>query len=328
MLSGQPRFLGLALAVAWLPGCAGIQSSIDAAGEEATQVATLFWVMACAGALIWAGTVALLLHAVARRRAPVNESGASRLIFWGGAVFPAVTLILLLGYALWLMPSLRPFAQPGTAALRIEVTGRQYWWQVVYHPPGGVPVVSANEIRMPVGERVEFTLRSDDVIHAFWIPALGGKMDMIPGRENRLSLLATRPGTFRGPCTEYCGTSHALMAFSAVAMEPADFRQWLAAQGAPSAGTTGAGASLFLRHGCGACHAVAGTEATGTLGPDLSHLGSRKTLGAGILPNSEDNIARFIAEPEAIKPGVQMPAFGMLPREDISAIAAWLKGLE
>jgi cytochrome c oxidase subunit II len=328
MLSGQPRFLGLALAVAWLPGCAGIQSSIDPAGEEATQVAGLFWVMVCGGVLIWAGTVALLLHAAAQWRAPVSESAASRLIFWGGAVFPAVTLILLLGYALWLMPSLRPFAQPGTAALRIEVTGRQYWWQVIYHPPGGVPVASANEIRVPVGERVEFTLRSDDVIHAFWIPALGGKMDMIPGRENRLSLLATRPGTFRGPCTEYCGTSHALMAFSAVAMEPMDFRQWLAAQRAPSAGKTGTGASLFLRHGCGACHAVAGTEAKGTLGPDLSHLGSRKTLGAGILLNSEDNIARFIAEPDAIKPGVQMPAFSMLPPEDISAIASWLKGLE
>lgn len=284
--------------------------------------------MACGGALIWAGTVALLLYAAARRRAPVNVTAARRLIFWAGAVFPAVTLILLLGYALWLMPWLRPLAQTGAAAMRIEVTGRQYWWRVVYHPPDGDPVVSANEIRLPVGERVEFTLRSDDVIHAFWIPALGGKMDMIPGRENRLSLLATRPGTFRGQCTEYCGTSHALMAFSVVVMEPAGFRQWLAARAAPSAGASRTGAALFLRHGCGACHAVAGTEATGTLGPDLSHLGSRETLGAGILPNSKDNIARFTAEPDAIKPGVQMPAFGMLPPEDIGAIASWLKGLE
>ncbi|MCV3241765.1 cytochrome c oxidase subunit II [Mesorhizobium sp. ZC-5] len=315
------------LTVAWLSGCSGIQSAIDPAGEEATHVATLFWVMTCGGALIWAGTVAVLLYAV-RRRTLYSEPAASRLIFWAGAVFPAITLILLLGYALWLMPSLRPLAQPGAPTLRIEVTGRQYWWRVIYRQPGTPPVVSANEIRLPVGERVEFTLKSDDVIHSFWIPALGGKMDMIPGRENRLSLRATKPGTFRGPCTEFCGTSHALMAFSAVAMEPAEFRQWLAGQHVPSAGATGTGARLFIRHGCGACHAVAGTEATGMLGPDLSHLGSRETLGAGILPNSQDNIARFIAEPDVIKPGVQMPGFDMLPPDDIEAIASWLKGLK
>lgn len=328
ILMALPRFWRVALVLAWLPGCSGRQSSLAPAGEEAEQVAALFWVMACGALVIWLAVVSALLYATRRARRTVSEPAASRLIFWAGAVFPAVTLILLLGYALWLMPSLRPFAQTGAAALRIEVTGRQYWWRVVYHRPGQPPVVSANEIRLPVGERVEFTLRSDDVIHAFWIPALGGKMDMIPGRENRLSLLATRAGTFRGPCTEYCGTSHALMAFSVVVMEPSGFRQWLAAQGAPSAGASGTGAALFLRHGCGACHAVAGTEATGTLGPDLSHLGSRETLGAGILPNSKDNIARFIGEPDAIKPGVQMPAFGMLPSEDIGAIAAWLKGLE
>src|SRR5690606_16974057 len=118
-------------------------------------------------------------------------------------------------------------------------------------------------------------------------PALGGKMDMIPGRTNRLSLQATKPGTYRGACAEYCGTSHALMAFSAVAMEPRSFRDWLAAREAPSGAVEQAGGEAFLQYGCGACHTVAGTPATGTLGPDLSHLGSRDTLAAGILSNTE-----------------------------------------
>ena len=173
----------------------------------------------------------MLVYATRTRRAVVSERLAGRLIFWGGAAIPALLLLLLLGYALWLMPGLRPFAQADEpAGLRIEVTGEQFWWRVAYHPAdGGAPILSANEIRLPAGERVEFLLKSTDVIHSFWIPSLGGKMDMIPGRVNRLSLLATKPGTYRGPCAEYCGTSHALMAFSVVVMEPEAFRHGLPA---------------------------------------------------------------------------------------------------
>ncbi|MGE4253103.1 MAG: c-type cytochrome, partial [Parvibaculaceae bacterium] len=203
-----------------------------------------------------------------------------------------------------------------------------FWWRVMYHPPGGAPVVDANEIRLPVGERVELTLKSEDVIHSFWIPALGGKMDMIPGRANRLSLLATRPGIFRGPCAEYCGTSHALMAIVAVAMEKEAFHAWLAARVRTPPRVAAAGADLFQRHGCGACHRIAGTEARGTIGPDLSYVGARHTLGAGLLPNSEEAMVRFITRPQDIKPGQHMPAFDMLADADIRAIAAYLRGLE
>ncbi len=305
-----------------------MQSALDPAGEEARSVLHLILVMAVAGTLIWLAVVCLLLAALHRRRPALSERAAGSLILWGGAAFPAVALIALLAYALWLMPSLRPFAQAEAGGLRIEVTARQYWWRVVYHPPGGAPVVAANEIRLPVGERVEFTLKSDDVIHSFWIPALGGKMDMIPGRTNRMSLSATKPGTFRGPCAEYCGTSHALMALAAVALEPDEFGVWLSREGGTSTGAAGEGAALFLRHGCGACHRVAGTAASGAAGPDLSHLGSRQTLAAGILPNTPENIAAFIAKPQRFKPGVHMPDFAMLPVDDIEAIAAWLKGLQ
>ncbi|MGS1097414.1 cytochrome c oxidase subunit II (plasmid) [Aquamicrobium terrae] len=311
-------------------GCSGVQSALDPAGEEAAHVAQLFWIMVVAGGLIWLAVVSLLSYASRGKRGRLDEQAAGRLIFWCGAAIPAFLLFLLLGYALWLMPGLRPFAPANASdALTVEVTGEQFWWRVAYHDPDtDTPVLSANEIRLPVGERVEFRLKSTDVIHSFWIPALGGKMDMIPGRVSRLSLLATKTGTYRGPCAEYCGTSHALMAFTVVVMEPSEFRQWLQARAGASPGAASEGRDLFLAHGCGACHRVAGTEADGSVGPDLSHVGSRETLGAGILPNSEGTLRDFIAHPHVIKPNSKMPAFSMLPERDIGEIAAWLKGLE
>lgn len=313
-----------------LASCSGSQSALDPAGEEAGQIATLFWVMTIGGLAIWALVVGFSLYAARWKRNPVSEEAAGKVILWAGVVFPVAVLTALLGYALWLMPSLRPFAGGEGASLRIEVVAGQFWWHVVYHRPDGESVVSANEIRLPVGERVEFSLTSADMIHSFWIPALGGKMDAIPGRVNRLSLLATRPGIYRGQCAEFCGTSHARMAFPAVAMEPGAFRAWLDARGAPSAGVDAeaAGRELFLREDCGTCHRVDGTRARGIGGPDLSHIGSRLTIGAGFLNNDVDGLARFIAHSGAIKPGSRMPAYPHLSAAELAAIAAWLKGLQ
>ena len=326
-LHRKARWTPLA-AVVVLSGCGGLQSSLDPHGAESATVANLFWIMVVSGALIWVGVIGILLFAVSRRKASLDDRQAGKFILWGGAVFPSVTLLALLSCALWLMPGLRPFAAPDDPALRIDVKGNQFWWQVAYNLPDGSVVHAANEIRMPVGKRVEFALTSDNVIHSFWIPALGGKMDMIPGRTNRLSLLATKQGTFRAACAEYCGTSHALMAFAAVAMPPDDFDRWLAEQAEPSPGATAEGLDSFLRNGCGACHRVAGTPAEASIGPDLSHVGSRLTIGAGILPNTSDAIARFIADPSALKPEAKMPAFGMLPDDEIQTIATWLGGLK
>lgn len=312
-----------------LAGCSGIQSSLDPAGAEAEGAAALFWIMAAGAAFIWLLVAAALVYATRERRRVHSELAAGRLILWAGAIFPSIALAVLLGYALPLMAQIRPWIEPAVVkGLRVEVTGEQFWWRVTYRPVNGAPVISANEIRLPVGERIQFTLKSSDVIHSFWIPPLGGKMDMIPGRTNRLSLLALRPGVFRGPCSEYCGTSHALMAFAVVVMEQPDYDAWLAQQSSPSPASARDGQAAFLANGCGACHTINGTEARGTVGPDLSHVGSRLTLAAGVLPNTEEAIARFIAEPDAIKPGVKMPAFGMLPPDHIRAIAAYLKGLQ
>jgi len=313
-----------------LAGCGGAQSALDPAGEEAAQVATLFWTMTIGGFAIWAGVVALALYAAHRRSAPISEKSATRLVLWGGAAFPIVVLTALLAYALWLMPSLRPFAGGEQARLRVEVVASQFWWRVVYHLPDGRRVVSANEVRLPVGERVEFSLASSDMIHSFWIPALGGKMDMIPGRVNRLSLLATRPGTYRGQCAEFCGTSHALMAFPAVAMTAEDFTSWLEARVAASAGVEGRprGLELFMREDCGTCHRVAGTRASGESGPDLSHVGSRLTLGAGLLENDAAGMARFVAHSTSLKAGSRMPSYLHLGEDELAEIAGWLKGLQ
>jgi cytochrome c oxidase subunit 2 len=257
-------------------------------------------------------------------------TGPHRLIVWGGVIVPTVLLSLLLAYGLALVPEFLAPAPPGS--LRVHVTGEQYWWRVRYQPQGRAPVDLANEIRLPVGEEVEFLLDSKDVIHSFWIPALGGKVDMIPGRQTRLRLSPTRTGTFRGTCAEYCGASHALMSFAVVVQEKAEFERWLAAQAAPARPPSDAlartGRDVLVANGCGACHALRGTAADGVVGPDLTHVGGRASLAAGILPNQAAAFSRWIAATDELKPGVHMPAFGMLSAAESSALAAYLESLE
>ena len=234
----------------------------------------------------------------------------------------------MLGYTLWLMPGMRPWIDGAAAAARIEVTGEQYWWRIRYlDRQGGLLFETANELRMPLGEATVFSLRAGDVIHSFWLPALGGKMDMIPGRVNHLTLTPTRPGVYRGPCAEFCGTSHALMTITATVVEKREFEAWLAARLRRDGAGDGQGAALFVKHGCPACHSVDGiAEARGTIGPNLTAFSERQTIGAGALKNTRENLARFIRDPAAVKPGATMPAFDMLPQTEIDAIAGWLGG--
>ncbi|HEX6930292.1 MAG TPA: c-type cytochrome, partial [Gammaproteobacteria bacterium] len=173
---------------------------------------------------------------------------------------------------------------------------------------------------------------SDNVIHSFWAPQLAGKLDMIPGRTNVLTVKATEAGVSRGQCAEYCGGAHALMSFYVVALPEAEYRVWLANEAAPAREPVTEeqrhGQRLFLDNGCGACHTVRGTPANGTVGPDLTHVGSRLGIAAGVLPAEPDDFRDWIDHPKVIKPGVHMPAFGMLSDDDLRAIAAWLDGLE
>lgn len=317
-------------AAAALSGCGGRQSAIDPAGRGAEQIAELFWWMAGGAVVVWVAVAVLTVYAIRARPDAPRERRATILIIGGGALFPTIILAGLLLYGLAMLPGLVAPAPPGS--LRIDVTGEQWWWRVRYHPAGGEPVDLANEIRLPVGAPVEFVLDSPDVIHSFWIPSLGGKIDMIPGRRTRLVLEPTRMGRFRGACAEYCGTSHALMAFDVVVMAEADFARWLEQQRQPAATPADPlvreGREHFFRNGCAACHTIHGTEAKGHVGPNLTHVGSRLSIGAGIIPNEPDGFVRWIEKTNHVKPGVQMPHFGMLPPEELRALAAYLESLQ
>ena len=312
-------------------GSRGIDvSSLVPAGMEADVVARLFWIMVIGAGVVWVVVLAIALYAMARP-GPRERRVGRLLILVGGVATPVVVLGSLLVYGLILMPQLRE--PPPKEGPHVAVTGEQWWWRVRYAGFGdGDDVVLANEIRLPVGERVRFVLDSPDVIHSFWIPSLAGKVDMIPGRTTTLVLEPTRTGVFRGACAEYCGTSHAHMRFVAVVMERADFDHWLRAQAAPARAprTQGerAGQAAFLRNGCGACHAVRGTAARGAVGPDLTHVGSRLELAAGTLPNDADAFARWIKNAHVYKPEALMPPFAALPPADLRDIALYLDGLQ
>lgn len=314
----------------FLLGCDGPQSALNPAGRGAERIADLLWWMTIGAGVIWLAVVGLAVYALHLEREPHSLKGARLLIIGGGVVFPTLVLTILLAYGLALLPDLVAPAPAGS--LKIAVSGEQWWWRVRYLPPGGEAVELANEIRLPVGEPIEFHLDSPDVIHSFWIPSLGGKVDMIPGRVTRLVLEPTRTGVFRGACAEYCGTSHALMNFPVVIQEKEEFTRWLTQQAAPAPSPTESlaarGQELLLANGCGACHTIRGTPADGVVGPDLTHVGSRLSLGAGILPNEPDNFVRWIAHTQDVKPAVQMPAFGMLPPEELRALAAYLDSLQ
>jgi cytochrome c oxidase subunit 2 len=302
---------------------------LDPAGRAAERLADLFWLMTAGAVAIWLAVIGLTFYCVHARLEAHVRRRTNILIIGGGAVVPTVVLTALLIYGLIPLPDLLAPAPAGS--LRIAVSGEQWWWRVRYLPPGGDAVELANEIRLPIGEPVEFRLDSPDVIHSFWIPSLGGKIDMIPGRTNRLSLQPTRTGVFRGACAEYCGTSHALMNFPVVVLEKEEFVRWLAHQRTPARVPTESlakqGQELFLANGCGACHTIRGTSADGVVGPDLTHVGGRLSLGAGVLANEPDDFVRWMTHTQDVKPAVRMPAFGMLPPEELRALAAYLDGL-
>jgi cytochrome c oxidase subunit II len=290
-----------------------MQSALDPAGPAAALIAEMTWVLFAGGAIIFAGVMALAAYALfSRKRARLSPRA---LIIGGGIAFPVVVLSALLVYSLVRMSALEAAGEP---ALRIEVTGEQWWWRVRY-----AEFETANEIRIPVGQPVELELKSADVIHSFWVPALAGKLDMIPGRTNRLRVQADRPGEFRGQCAEYCGGPHAFMAFFVVALPPDDFEKWAAKQRAPASQAN----DSFNKH-CAACHTIRGTSAAGVRGPELTHVGGRRTIGAALLPMNRGALAGWMASSQHLKPGNLMPSFGMLPGEELNALAAYLEGLK
>jgi cytochrome c oxidase subunit 2 len=318
----------LLLASLPLPAWADMQSALHAKGDAATRIAEISGVMFIGAAAIFLLVLAMLalaLYGPPRIRGLLHHRGV---IVGAGIAFPVVVLSALLVYTLGFASSV---ASANAPAVRIEVRGEMWWWRVRYlDQDGRMLFETANEIRIPSGVPVEFVLRSDNVIHSFWVPNLAGKLDMVPGRVNRFRVRADEPGVFRGQCAEYCGAQHAKMMFEVQALQPQDFQAWMALQRRPAREATDAqvqlGRQQFMQ-ACAACHAVRGTDAAGTLGPDLTHVGSRRSLAAGVLPNNVGTLAGWIAGSQDIKPGNNMPSF-QLPADGLRAIAQYLHSLQ
>jgi cytochrome c oxidase subunit 2 len=237
-------------------------------------------------------------------------------------ITPAVVLAVVFVLVIQTMRTVdaaEPSAQP------LRVIGHQWWWEVSYP---SAQVIAANELHVPVGAPIQISLESVDVIHSFHVPQFGWMQDTVPGKTNQMSVLVNRPGVYDGTCNQYCGLQHAWMRIRVIA-EPVDqFNTWVQQQSQPVAPTGSRGEQVFLQNTCVACHAIRGLQATGRVGPDLTHFGSRATLGTGVATNTGPNLQQWIRNPQAIKPGVLMPAFGNLTAADLTALVDYLESLK
>ena len=305
----------------------GSPSALDPAGPGARRVEGLWWLLLWVSVAVLAVVVAFLAVAWARGRGRgdvVERPRGELFVVVAGVVVPLAILTTVFVISLDDMAALsRPRRD---ARLTIEVVGHDWWWEVRY--PNGA--VTANEIHVPVGEPVALELTTGDVIHSFWVPQLMPKTDHIPGRVNHTWIEADRPGRYRGQCAEFCGLQHAHMAMYVVARPRAEFDRWVAQQAAPRAEPSGAaarGEEVFMSTTCFGCHAVRGTPAHATAGPDLTHLASRDTIAAGTLPNTRAALRRFVLDPQGVKPGVAMPPTALAP-DDLDALLDYLEALD
>lgn len=332
----------------WLPavmgalplgGCEGIQAVLDPHGPSAARIADLWWLMFVLGSAVWLVVVGLAVYVLFGKRPQVSEEHIARRtegdrhrVRWvaGGVVASLTILVVVFVASLLTARSIQTMAVP--QPLTIEVIGHQWWWEVRYQDP--VPArrfETANEIHIPAGEPVRVELRSNDVVHSFWVPNLTGKTDLVPGRTNTLWMRGDDPGVYRGQCAQFCGIQHAKMAFMVVVHSRDEYREWAAKQLAPASPAAEpaqqAGEQVFLSRGCVLCHTVRGTPANGDVGPDLTHLASRLTLASGVLPNTRGHLGGWISNPQVIKPGNLMPRVP-LDSEELQALLAYLESLE
>jgi cytochrome c oxidase subunit 2 len=323
------HLLLIASAVTALAGC-GDQSTLSPNSDAARDISNLWWGMLIGSAVILAIVLLLLTLGLLRRRGtePAERrpvGGGTWVVALGGLVVPVVVLVVLFIVTIGTLPTTS--AAGKDTSLTIDVTGRQWFWDVDYPD---AHVRTANEIHIPVGTSVLVRVHSDDVIHSLWVPQLNRKIDVIPGRTNEVVWHADRTGTFRGQCAEFCGLQHAHMSLYVVVQPRAQFDTWLAAaakpEPLPATAELERGQQVFLGSACEYCHTIAGTNATGTVGPDLTHLASRLSLAAGTIPNTEGYLAGWILDPQHIKPENKMPATA-LSGSELQVLLAYLESL-
>jgi len=304
-------------------------------GPASEPIMHLGWVITALMALILLIIALLLLGALYRKR-PAAEANAvigpeKNDLLWvtvGTGISSGILFVLLI----YVLITLNSVAKPGRApALALTVTGYDWWWKVEYEDSdSGRRIVTANEVHIPVGRPVLIRLKSADVIHAFWVPVLAGKTQMIPGLANQQWLQADASGVYRGQCTQYCGAQHAHMDFEIVAESPSDFQKWLERQrqtAVPVAGSAAAAGQKLFGDNCAGCHSIRGTQAAGRHGPDLTHLNSRRLIAAGLLANTPENRMKWIAHAQELKPGARMPGFAFSD-EEAATLAAFLSTLD
>ena len=304
----------------------------------ARDVAQLWWTMFAVATVVWLAVTAAALIAARRKRVLVDtdqpylgeESPGTRKAIFAAFIATVAILFFFMGYDFVLGRETPQHVHAGGMDVRVQA--RQFWWEFIYND--SVPdkrFSVANELHVPVGVRVNLQLKSSDVIHSVWVPRLAGKQDAVPGYSGALSFTADTAGVYGGVCAEFCGAQHAKMRFTVVAHEQKDFESWVATQRAPAIQPNDsllrAGQSVFLSGACATCHTIAGTPAFATKGPALTHVGTRRDLAAGALPNTDANMMGWIANPQAIKPGTQMPKVDLTAAQ-LTAVTAYLRSLK
>jgi cytochrome c oxidase subunit 2 len=316
------------------------QSMIGGAGVENRQFQILFWIfLAVCGAMYLLVILFLGAAILRRRRAEAIVVETSRhhqssplmqtaLIGWATLIGVGLVALTIASFS-----ADRSMAKAAAREkLSITVTANQFWWDVRYNSSDPSKIVrTANELHLPVGVPVRIILHSNDVIHSFWVPSLAGKQDLIPGRETDITITPKRTGIFRGQCAEFCGTQHAHMALVVDVDSYADFVKWwqhqLQPAQQPRTPLALAGYRYVTTHQCAMCHTIAGTPAGGNVGPDLTHLASRRTIAAGTMPMSKANLYGWVEDPQSLKPGSKMPTIGLEPN-DLHAVVAYLETLK
>jgi cytochrome c oxidase subunit 2 len=324
----RPRTAALLVVAASVLAACGNERSpsiLDPQGPEARKIAGAWWLMFGLAAAVYLVVAGLILFAIVRNRrggSPTSRLNDHAFVVIGGLLAPVAILMLL---AVVTVRTTTDVRQPARGELRVDVEAHDWWWEVRYPASG---IVTANEIHVPVGQQVAVAIHTADVIHSFWVPQLAGKLDAVPGQENVLRFTAERPGVYRGECAEFCGIQHASMNFLVVAEDPTRFGQWeqteVQSAGLPTSDATERGRLVFERESCAGCHTIRGTSAAGTLGPDLTHIGSRRTLGAATVPNNTGNLTGWIEDAQAYKPGNKMPPI-KLDVADLRALVAYLE---
>jgi cytochrome c oxidase subunit II len=314
-------------------GCRGEHSALNPAGPQAEAIRTLSWWLIAVSGAVWIGVIVFLGIALFRRRVePTAESDRKT---WSaiGAGVAATVVILIVLLVMSAVAGNRISRLTEEDPLTIDVIGRRWWWEVIYHHPSyRHPVTSANEIHIPAGRPVRLRLTSHDVIHSLWVPRLHGKMDLTPGHTTELWIQADDPGVYRGQCAEFCGIQHALMALLVVSMDPEEYERWFVEEQrpapAPVTPSQQRGLEVFRSSGCPSCHSVRGVVRGGEEpGPDLTHFGRRRTIAAATLPNQRGPLAGWILDSQSTKPGNLMPRFH-IPAEDLAALLDYLESLQ